>query len=344
MGIVAAIQGTPDSFNSSSSPTDLTRTAIWVTAANAALSRPGGTASAHGSVLPTSVGGAKSASKYLSKVFSGLRSVSTEEKVLSAISTLERLLKLWIKEQYRNALDLVRKNKISWGVLLNAGSPTESKKVKGQLVKQIKSPPKPSRSPFLSGKERQEISSLFAPSWNATEEMRNNWNALSANEQHDQYKDYLNALKKHYENIQKISSSTHSKLGHRKKWIHRACEEQGVAPSNKKDKSNEFKWAESFFKLNLRNVNVSVTMVFAPSHFLPEKFDAATGLDHLYAMDKVLEVTDAHANNMGACVGLWKEWIQRFEPDLTIDRLSVPDAITLADDNPFSVLDIEENS
>jgi hypothetical protein len=340
MGIVAALQGTPKSFSSTSSPTDLTRSAIWITAANSALSRPGGTKSAHGSVLPTEVGGTKSASKYLTKVFATLRNVSSEPKVQSAVQALERLLKLWIKDQYREALDLVRTHKISWGTLLNAGSPTETKKVKGKIVKQIKSPPKPSRSPFLSGKERQELSSIFAPVWNTPEQMRVEWNRLSANEQHTQYTEYLVALKKHYETLSKISSSVHSKLGHRKKWIHRACEEHDAAPKNKKDKSNQFKWADAFYKLNLTEINLSVALVFAPSHYLDQdKYNVEDTLTSLWQKDKVLITTDAHENLCGVTVGLWKEWIQRFEPDFTEIRTSVPPALTLADDNPFAALD-----
>jgi hypothetical protein len=338
MGFVSALQGAPTSFSSSSSPTDLTRSAVWITAANSALSRPGGAENAHGSVLPTEVGGAKSASKYLTKVFSSLRNVSSEPKIQMAIQTLERLLKLWIKDQHRDALDLVRRNRISWGTLLNAGSPTESKKVKGKIVKQIKSPPKPSRSPFLSGKERQELSALYAPVWNTPEQMRENWNAMSSNDQHTNYNDYLRMLKQHYEDIAKISSSVHSKLGHRKKWIHRACEEQDAVPKNKKDKANEFKWADAFFKLNLKQINLPVALVFAPSHYLPDKYNVQDTLTELWSKGKVLLTTDAHENLCGVTVGLWKEWIQRFEPDLSETRSDVPEALSLQDDNPFADL------
>jgi hypothetical protein len=344
MGFVSALQGAPKSFSSSSSPTDLTRSAVWITAANSALSRPGGAAFAHGSVLPTEVGGAKSASKYLTKVFASLRNVSSEPKVQTAIMTFERLLKMWIKDQYRDALDLVRRNRISWGTLLNAGSPTESKKVKGRIVKQIRSPPKPSRSPFLSGKERQELASLFAPAWNTPEQMRTEWNALSANDQHTQYSEYLVRLKQHYEDISKISSSIHSKLGHRKKWIHKACEERDVVPKNKKDKSNEFKWADAFFKLNAKDMNLSVALVFAPSHYLPDRYHVQDILSTLWDKDKVLTTTDAHENFCGVTVNLWKDWIQRFEPDLTINTIDVPEALSLEDDNPFADLPSEVNS
>jgi len=180
MGMVSAIQGPPNSFASSTSPTDLTRLACWVTACNSALSSPDSAKTAVGSVVPTEVGGAKSASKYLNKVFGGLRAVSSNTTTQEAIATLERLLKLWIKSCKDDAFTLIRKNKISWGQVLNSGLPTESKKVKGNLITQIKLPSKPSRSPFLSGKERTAIASILAPVWNTADQLRNEWVKLSS--------------------------------------------------------------------------------------------------------------------------------------------------------------------
>jgi hypothetical protein len=109
MGFVAAVQGPPESFAASTSPVDLIRLAVWVTAANSALSVPGGVADAVGSVVPTEVGGAKSASKYLMRAFASLRAISSEGKHQAAIATLERLLKLWIKEQRDSSIALVQK-------------------------------------------------------------------------------------------------------------------------------------------------------------------------------------------------------------------------------------------
>jgi len=94
MGFVSAVQGVPDSFASSSSPVDLTRVAVWITACNSALSQPGGVEGAVGSVLPTEVGGAKSANKYLTKAFGALRAVSSEPMHQAAVATLERLFKI----------------------------------------------------------------------------------------------------------------------------------------------------------------------------------------------------------------------------------------------------------
>jgi hypothetical protein len=292
-----------------------------------------------GSVLPTEVGGAKSASKYLSKVFGALRSVSSDNAHLQAVNTLDRLIKLWYKSVRAEALALVRRNKISWGTVLLAGSPTEKKKVKGNVVTQVRAPSKPSRSPFLNGKEKQCISSLLAAAWNRPDELRNAWNDLTPEDQHEQYESYIVALKHHYEEINKISTSMHAKLGHRKKWIHAACEEQGVVPSKKKDKSNEFIWTANFFKLDLTEVNLSVALVFSPSHYLPQdKYDTDTILSRLYGRNRVLqagEITDALC---GVTTDIWREWVARFEPDMTATQGSVPEATTLADTNPFAGL------
>jgi hypothetical protein len=344
MGLVSATQGAPESFASSSSPVDLARLAVWITACNSALSRPGGVGSAQGSVVPTSVGGAKSASKYLDRVFGGLRAISGEPTHLAAIATLERLLKLWIKSQSDKAIDLVRKNKISWGTVLMAGSPTETKKVKGNLITQIKSPSKPSRSPFLSGREKQELSSLFAPAWNTPQQLRENWNMLSAWEQHDQYKDFIRMLKDHYEEINKISTSVHAKLGHRKKWIHAACSNQAAEPTKKKDKTNEFVWAQNFYKLNLQRINVPVALVFSPAHYLPSKYDGQTILDTLWDEDTLITANIVTEEICGVTVGLWKEWADRFQPDFSLQQDDLPMATGLADDNPFLPISGDANA
>jgi hypothetical protein len=238
---------------------------------------------------------------------------------------------------------LIRRNKISWGTVLLAGSPTEKKKVKGNVVTHIRAPSKPSRSPFLNGKEKQSLSSLLAAAWNRPDEYRNVWNALPPEQQHEQYESFIIRLKQHYEEINKISTSMHAKLGHRKKWIHAACEEQGVVPSKKKDKSNEFIWTANFFKLDLTEVNLSVALVFSPSHYLPqEKYDTDTILSRLYGRNRVLQAAEITESLCGVTTDLWREWVARFEPDMTASQGTVPEATTLQDTNPFS--DLPEES
>jgi len=339
MGFVSAIQGCPESFASSSSPVDLTRIAVWTTACNSALSVPGGVEDAVGSVLPSEIGGARSANKYLTKAFGALRAVSSDATHQQAISTLERVLRLWIKTQREKSLELIRRQKISWGSVLMTAAPTETKRVKGQTITQVKSPSKPSRSPFLSVKEKQVLSSLLAAEWNTPEAMRAEWVRLTPQEQHTSYSDTIKRLKQHFENINKTSTSIHAKLGHRKKWIHAACEDKGVAPKSKKDKANEFVWAQNFYKLKLTDINISVALVFAPNHYLPsDKYDCDNILTSLYGLDGILEPRHVTSEMCGVTVELWKEWALRFEPNLSIDRSEVPQAVSLEDVNPFANL------
>jgi len=146
-------------------------------------------------------------------------------------------------------------------------------------------------------------------------------------------------LKKHATELNQISSSVHSKLGHRKKWIHSACLAADVAPSSKKDKSNEFVWAQNFFKSKTKTVNLSVALVFAPSHYLIDsKYDNDSILDALCELDKVIGPSDITDDIAGVMTPLWKEWAERFNPDLSIDLSEVPNAETLEDDNPYSEL------
>jgi hypothetical protein len=344
MGMVSALHGSPESFNTSSSPVDLTRLALWTLSCNAALSVPGGVADAQGLVVPTEVGGAKSCTKYLDRVYGSLRAVSSEPMHQGAIATLQRLFKLWMKETREPALALVRKHRISWGAVLKSGSPQETKKVKGTVIRQIKSPPKPSRSPFLSNVERQALSSLLASEWDRPTELREQWLALAASEQHDQFPRYVRELKEYYERISKLSSGMHAKLGHRKKWIHAACEEAGVAPKRKKDRSNEFVWASAFFKLDLQKINLSVALVFSPAHYLENKYDCITIQDNLWDEDRMITSVDCTREVCGDTVDLWKEWATRFLPNFSVDSDVVPRAETLQDDNPFAHLPDSQES
>lgn len=242
------------------------------------------------------------------------------------------------------ALALVKENKISWGTVLNAGSPTERTKVKGNVITQIKSPCKPSRSPFLTTKERQAISSLLAPIWNRPDEYRYLWNQLSPPEQHTRYEEFVVLLKKHYEEINKISTSVHAKLGHRKKWIHAGCREHNVEPNKKKDKSNEFIWATNFFKLDLTECNLSVALVFAPNHYLlDQKYECDNILARLFKTNRVGKGDMATDQLCGVTQPLWQEWLTRFEPDLSENLGTIIPAETLVDDNPFAILGDDVN-
>jgi len=95
----------------------------------------------------------------------------------------------------------------------------------------------------------------------------------------------------------------------------------------------------NFFKLDLTEVNLSVALVFAPSHYLDhEKYDTDTTLGRLFGRNRVLQTSEITDALCGVTVGLWREWVLRFEPDMTASQGSVPQAVTLADTNPFADL------
>jgi len=341
MGIVSAIGGEPPkSFASTSSPVDLVRTAVWITTCHQALSVPGGVRDAQGLPLPGEFGGAKSASKYMTKTFASLRSSASEEADHVAIATMEKLLKLWMKTKHADALGVLRNQKISWGAVVLAGSPTEKKKVKGKEITQITGPIHPKKSPWLSGRERTTLSNILAETWSRPEELRKEWLALKPKDQHTRFNEFIKALKDHYENINRLSSSIHSKLGHRKKWIYSACKSAEVAPKSKKDKANPFNWTQAFFKTELQTMKLSVALIFAPSHYLPEdRFKAFDTLDGLFnKFDKAISGSDITLSG-DPTEDLWKEWANRFVPDFSLKRTEVPSAETLGDVNPYDVLD-----
>jgi hypothetical protein len=338
LGMVSALHGPPTSFATGTSPVDLTRTALWISACSTALSKPGGVRDAQGACLPTEFGGAKSAAKYLERGWSTLRSGSSDEKASAALKTLEVLMKMWLRGQEEVALSLVRKQKIAWGTVVSAGAPTKQVKVKGRVVTQIQSPLKPSRSPWISGKERAHLSSYYHDEWSKAEELRKKWTELTPEAQHSEFNQFVKDLKAHYEQMNGTSSSAHAKLGHRKRWIYDACKEAGVEPKSKKDKTNQFTWSQNFFKLDLDKLPLGVALIFAPNHYLKDSAEEKV-LDTLWTTGRKLVTSDIVLDETPTPSQLlWRDWIERFSPDLSQKKTDVKSAEALRDDNPYSVL------
>jgi len=296
-----------------------------------------------GAVLPSSIGGAKSASKYITRVFSGLRGGITDEDVLTAINTLALLLKVWQRLQSREALDLVRKNRIGWGTVLLAGAPTAQKKVKKQDSTQtvIVSPSKPSSSPWLSTAERTKLAHLFSDVWSRPDSWRFEWNALTALEQHDRYTEFVERLKGHYEELNRISSSVHSKLGQRKRWIYAVVNDSGNSPKSKKDKADPFKWSAAFWKCDLTRLHNAVKKTFAPvTYLVDEKWSSLTVWSQLFnttASINIIEAEDFSQEDSPAWE-LWQVWAAIFDPRFPKLASQVGESSSLADDNMYSIL------
>jgi len=337
-GIIVALQGPPKSFNTSSSPVDITCLSLWISAIGVALSKPGGQHDAVGSVVPASVYGDDSANKYLAKGFAALRAV-IDESELKAIKTLEQLLQLWRKDQEEDALNLLTRHKIPWGAVLTKGAPTEKKKVKKQEIISIVSPPKPSKSPWLSGAERTELQAIHKEIWEFPEYMRKAWNLMTPEAQHANYKIYVAKVRSHYELMKAVSSSAHAKLGHRKKWIEDRCRSAGVEPKSKKEKGNMFVWTQNFFKLSLKiyGTHQSLIRIFAPNHYLGGEWNEDFG----YILDNDKMLTDISQLPSQIPEGrrkLWGEWIARFNPYPKKGRDEILQEVSFDTKNFYGVL------
>jgi hypothetical protein len=346
-GIVAALQGVPQSFATTSSPLDIMRCAVWLKACQVALSRPGGVNDAIAAPLPASVGGEKTASKYILKTLQGLKAGQTDENILEAVKALDILLTLWIKNQQHHALDLIRKHKIAWGTVLNAGAPTTEKKVKGQTVKNVVTPLKPSRSPWVSKAESTALGKLYASKWDALEPVREQWNAQSAERQHECYKVMVSRVTTHFEDLKRISTSVHARLGHRKKWIYNSVKHAGNEPRTKKEKQNPFAWTAQFFKLSLTTAGLAVALTFSPHHYLQGEYGTDETLDKVWRQARAEEsdVVPTMFNNVidANVKTLWVEWSKRFVPEPKDYLSAIPDSSGISDDNKYAALPVLED-
>jgi len=344
-GMITGIRSIPDSFSHTTSPTDLVRISMWLTAASSALSVPGGVADAQGVVLPSSVGGAKSASKYMLRVFQGLRASITDEKMVDSLTTLSSLLKLWQKEKHKDALSIVRKCKIAWSAVLFKGATTAV--IKGKRGKPdqtvLRSPPKPSRSPWLSSVERTGIGELFKSQWSGLDEIRKRWNALIAEQQHRQYNTFIREIQKLYEDMHRISSSVHAKLGKRKHWIDTVCKKDGFAPKAKKSEAQSFLLSAHFFKKeNLHTLHPSVQKVFSPAVYLEGIIQGQDAIyKDLYPSEPggVYRWTkgDFNEHDHSEAFRMWGIWADTFKPVFRHNVPVVQEAKPDQHKNPFLV-------
>lgn len=347
-GIIVALQGAPTSFTSSSNPTDLMRLALWTSACSTAISKPGGQQNVVGGVIPEAISGADSAAKYLTKSFAALRAVTIDDEIAS-IKTLELLLQQWRREVEEDALNLITLQKIPWSAVLFKGAPTQKKKVKRVEVIQLVSPPKPSKSPWLSGKERQFVSSYYQKIWEYPDVLRTTWNGLSSDQQHSNYSNFVKELKTHYELMKQISSSVNAKLGHRKKFIETICREMQVVPKGKKDKANAFAWTVAFYKNNLTRWGNYQDLIkkFAPHHFMTgdewsEDWRCIVSCELKRGItEKPDELRDIPRSRMV----MWNIWRDIYAPTIDTKKLTKDyEDVDLEDENRFAVLSEYEST
>jgi hypothetical protein len=256
----------------------------------------------------------------MTKVISGLRSNVSDEAITKAIDTLALLLKMWQRSQASTALGIVRKCKIAWSVLLFRGAPTTVIKGKRNKPDQtvIRSPPKPSKSPWLSKAERSELGNLFKDEWSRTDKVRERWVSLSSEEQHTKFNRYIKELKDHYETLNNLSNSVHAKLGKRKHWIERVCDEDKFKPKVKKDESPSFALADHFFSKKLTTVEFSIKKLFSPLTYLPEVYEPLEIWNRCVPSQEGASVrissADFNLDEDGPTYKLWQIWADMFLP------------------------------
>jgi hypothetical protein len=302
---------------------------------------------AQGDVLPAAVAAGKSASKYMLKIISGLKSNITDEAMANAVQTLAMLLKVWQKTQYENALTIVRKCKLSWAAVLHRGAPTRVLKGKKGKPDQtvVRSPPKPSRSPWLSQAERSELGNLFKDDWSSVEKIRSEFVALSAEQQHRQFFGFIRRVKQHYEDLNNISNSVHAKLGKRKQWIEAFCKADGYKPKPKRDESESFLLSTHFFSKDHSTMNMTVKKVFAPVTYLTlerERWTSTiTTWGNLVSTDEsnlIVNSSTFDRDDEGDVYKLWIIWAETFKPIFHKNGTAVEEAQPPKDQNLFSRL------
>jgi len=342
-GIVGGLRDIPKSFAHSSQPADLARVSLWISTCNSALSVPGGVKDAVGDILPQAIASGKSAAKYMTKVVQGLRSNISDDASIRAVDTLSMLIKMWQKSQHENALEIIRKCKISWSSVLFRGASTKVIKGKKNRPDQrvVVSPPKPSKSPWLSTAERSELGNLYKADWSALDGIRNEFVALMPEQQHRQFNYYVKRVKEHFVELNNTANLVHARLGKRKHWIEQYCKNTGFKP-NKKGVPESFQMAEHFFKQDLKGTHVRVVKIFAPNTYLPDPEGVHEDTWHglIPKDDATHRITSADFNleNCGPTFKLWRIWADMFKPSFTKTVVDEPEEKPVTDRNIFATL------
>lgn len=272
-------------------------------------------------------------------MFATLRGCSVDQSALEAIKTLETLIKVWARYQEHDAVNLMRTQKIAWGEVLKKGAPHEAKKVKGQTITRLVSPPKPSKSPWCSTKERQKISNLFSTLWSKPDSIRDEWVRLKPERQHLEFDAYVTKLRNVYIEMNATSQAVMARLGHRKQWILSAVKAADKEPIGKEKKKDPFVWSTLFYKQDLTQLRETVKMIFCPTHYLESRWNVDELLTQIYS--NIHEGKDALGIGViqnSELRELFKHWLDRFQPDLKI-KVSAPLPSEVEDTNPFSILD-----
>jgi hypothetical protein len=250
---------------------------------------------------------------------------------------------MWQRTNYDKALSVVRKCKISWSSVLFRAAPTETIKAKRNRPEQkvVRSPPKPSRSPWLSPSERSELGNLFKEQWSFLEGYRKRFVALTPEQQHKSFASCIRSIKAEYEKLNSISNSLHARLGKRKYWIERVCRQDNFKPKPKKGEAESFILSAHFFKKDLTRLALPVKKVFSPLTYLDEEpYKSMTIWSNVLDSDKPFTVTAScfSLDEDGEAYRLWQIWAELFVPVIPQDTIKVDDPSPISDYNIYTQL------
>jgi len=275
-----------------------------------------------------------------------LRNASTEGSYRNAIALLEVLLHSWARAQSEDAIRLVKAQKISWGEVAARGTPFETKREGKKAVKKMVVPPKPSASAWAHAAEQKQLSAIYTDQWKTPDDMCKKWKSLTAEEQHDSFKDTVHRLKKAYADMDVTSKTVMSRLGRRKGAIMSYLDDKDLMPTKKQDRKNVFALTQVFFKHTHHEMKPHDKVVFSPAVYLQRD-------DKL--KDQALEMCNsiAHTNFVKGPKNydirkpldlLVKIWDDVFKPELDTNVNLDTESIRLEVSNKFEALDSVKSS
>jgi hypothetical protein len=295
--------------------------------------------------VPSEIG-SKTASKYFSHIFDVLRNVSSEGPYRNAIALLDVLIHSWARAQSANAIRLVKAQKISWGEVAARGTPFETKREGKKTVKKMVVPPKPSASAWAHAAEQKQLSAIYTNQWKTPDDMCKKWKSLTAEEQHDQFKNTVHELKEAYAGMTLTSQTVMSRLGRRKGAIMAYLEDKDLMPTKKQDRKNVFALTQVFFKHTHHDLKEHEKVVFSPAVYLQR--DSKLKESSLEMCNEI-----AHANFVNKSKNydtskplelLVKIWDDVFHPKLDTSVNLDTETIRIEVSNKFEALDNSKSS
>jgi hypothetical protein len=344
MGIIAAMQGPPRSYASSTSPTDLAQTSLWILASQMAVSSPDCPKDVKGIVIPEKIG-SDSNRKYLTKIFSTLRTCAKDEVQRVAVHAIDTAVHIWARSQSDIALELVKSQRISWSAVLAKAGTWETKKVKGKEMKRLLIPHKPNASPWCSATESKALSDIYAGTWEEPSRLAAEWKKLDAVMQHSLFESFVKELKASFAKQQKISQTVSARLGHRKRHILSFIQAEGQMPKKKSEQTDNFRLRDIFYKLDLSKLDEKIKYQFYPSlATCVDKEEESSVMARAFALAKDWEKSLGGLDKRHPRDRMEGFWLNKFKPATPKDLVWNSANAEIETSNRFSLLPDEESS